>query len=131
MLECIYGGDSCHGGTYRKVTSGDGIGDGVCEREREIVQNYLIIATDGRATVEPEMVIPEAVLARMAGMHVLVVPFSVFPIQNSSFHISPVWREGLSIRRIHLSAINIRTSHHVRMERETQREREREREEEK
>ena len=42
--------------------------------DREGVQNYLIMITDGKATIQPENVIPEAVFAKMAGIHILVVP---------------------------------------------------------
>ena len=42
--------------------------------DRDGVPNYLIVVTDGRATITPERVIPEAVFAKMAGVHILVVP---------------------------------------------------------
>ena len=42
--------------------------------DRADVPNYGVIVTDGEATVQPEMVVPEAMMTKLAGVHLLVVP---------------------------------------------------------
>ena len=42
--------------------------------DRLDVKNYLVVVTDGKATINPEMVIPEAQYAKGAGIHIMVVP---------------------------------------------------------
>ena len=50
--------------------------------DRPDVQNQAIIITDGKATISPEMVIPEGIFAKGAGIHIMVVPIGKVKMIN-------------------------------------------------